>query len=254
MKKTSRLRACVSGLTLVVLLAASGACDKNPAAPSAPSQPPASPVTPTLVSWELTGVATGDDGRPISNGSVRVNFGKCCFEAMTDETGRYHVGFDAKPGGYSRGYATALVNIISDGYEVDYRWFRPANNDPHQTLDLHPRLIRWINAGESASVTVADDGVPCVNNVRDMPNYSVHYVCRTVRLLVPADGVLTAEAVSASTGVHPLIEMEGPDILDCCYLGNPLSMTVAAGMVVKVTVEILEGSPSQTFTLTTTIR
>jgi hypothetical protein len=80
------------------------------------------------------------------------------------------------------------------------------------------------------------------------------YVCRTVRILVPADGILTASAVSADPGVHALVEMEGPGDLDCCYLGNPLSMNVAAGMVVLISVEILEGLPSQTFTLTATIR
>jgi len=48
--------------------------------------------------------------------------------------------------------------------------------------------------------------------------------------------------------------MEGPGILDCCYLGNPLSMPVEAGMEVKIRVEILEGSPSQTFVLSTRIR
>ena len=73
-------------------------------------------------------------------------------------------------------------------------------------------------------------------------------------MIVPTTGVLTVDAESAAAGSRPPIEMEGPGILDCCYLGNPLSMPVEAGMEVKIRVEILEGSPSQTFVLSTRIR
>ena len=72
---------------------------------------------------------------------------------------------------------------------------------------------------------------------------------------MPADGNLTVEAVSTGPGAsRPPLEMEGLPDPDCCYFGNPLTMAVTAGMVVRVNVELLEGLPSQTFTLTTTIR
>ena len=241
--------ACVAG-------AATGmACDKPTATSSTPAAALAATLAATPGSWELTGVATGDDGRPVSNARLIVNLGhRGAVIGMTDETGRYHVTFDAPAGGYIRG-STAEVILFGDGYEVDYSWFRPTGSAPHQTLDLHPHLIRWINTGESVSVTVAAGDKLCRNNVQDMPNYSVQYVCRTVRFIAPADGVLTVEAVSTNLPAsHPPLEMEGVPEPDCCYFGNPLKLPVVAGMVVKVSVEILEGAPSQTFTLTTTIR
>jgi hypothetical protein len=255
----TRFIRAVSVLAGVAAAATSLACDKTPA--TSPSSTATSTATPagtaaaTTGSWELSGVATGDDGRPVTNARLIINLGiHGAVLGMTDETGRYHVTFDAQRGAFIRG-STAEVTLFGDGYEVDYSWFRPTGSDSHQVLDLHPNLIRWINTGESVSVAVAADDKLCINNAQDMPNYSVQYVCRTVRFIVPADGVLTVEAVSANLPAsHPPLEMEGVPEPDCCYFGNPLKLPVVAGMVVKVSVEILEGSPSQTFTLTTTIR
>jgi hypothetical protein len=210
--------------------------------------------------FHLSGVATDDEGQPLVGARILLNYAfsaaalRPWTETTTDAQGRYEADFEARLGGYFRA-STAQVSVVSDGHERDDRWFRPINNDPNQTVDLHPRVIRWIRVDEPVSVTVADDGAPCINNVRDMPNYSIHWVCRKVRLVVPADGILTVTAVPRHAGgVQPDLTMEGPGELDCCFLGNPLDMPVKAGMVVKISVEILEGVPSQTFTLTATIR
>jgi len=235
------------------------ACGKDQV-PTAPTAPGSTPPTPASSSFELSGIAIGDDGRPIANAPMYVNFltpsggNSPGVPGMTDEVGRYRVQFDAKRGGYSRG-STALVWVKGDGYEIEYRWFRPTTSDPHQTLDLRPRLIRQVTAGEQVSVTVAPDDTPCINNVQDLTNMKPYYTCLSVRILVPADGILTVEAVSTGAGAqHPPLELEGVPEPDCCYFGNPLTMAVTAGMVVRANVELLEGLPRQSFALTTTIR
>jgi hypothetical protein len=211
-------------------------------------------------SFELSGVAVGDDGRPIANAPLHVNFltpngeNSPGLAGRTDEAGRYQVQFGAKRGAYSRG-STAMVWVKGDGYEIEYGWFRPTTSESHQTLDLRPRLIRQMTAGDAVSVTVAPDDTPCINNVQDIPAMKPYYTCRAVRILVPGDGILTVEATSAGSGAsRPPLEIEGVPEPDCCFFGNPLTMTVTAGMVVRVNVELVEGLPSQTFTLTTTIR
>ena len=128
----------------------------------------------------------------------------------------------------------------------------------HQTLDLHPRLVTQITAGDSTTVTVSPGDTPCINNVQDFPGLGPDYACRIVRIVAPADGDLTIEAVPTQPGTSiPLLESEIVPTTSsgCCNedLGNPRTLTVAAGMVVKASVEILAGpGSSQTFILRTT--
>ena len=71
------------------------------------------------------------------------------------------------------------------------------------------------------------------------------------------DGELTVEAVSTKPGdSRPPLEIETVEHDDCCFNGlkNPRTLPVTAGDVVIVNVELLEGAPSQTFTVTSTIR
>jgi hypothetical protein len=238
--------ACVAGTMM------SAACDEAP--PLIQPTPGPDLSVPATGSWELSGVAVGDDGRPIANTPVHVGFGTVRAPVKTDEMGRYQDVFDARQGGYAYG-STAVVFIEAGAdYEIEHRMLFPTGSSRRQTLDLHPRRISWISAGEPVTVTVAPDDTPCFNNVHD-GSWHLFYVCRTFRLVVPTDGVLTAEAVPTDLKTpRPLIEMEGPGDLDCCNEGNPLSIPVAAGMVIKINVEVLSGSPRQTFTLTTVIR
>jgi hypothetical protein len=76
-------------------------------------------------------------------------------------------------------------------------------------------------------VIVAPGDTPCFNNAQETGSVPL-YICRTVRMIVPADGILTAEAIPADPRAPPApLEMEGPGV---------------------------EGSPSQTFALTRRIR
>ena len=116
-------------------------------------------VRPPSTSFELSGIVIGDDGTPIANTQMWVNHltvdgqNTPGTRGMTDGAGRYVVKFDAMRGRYLLG-STAQVVIGAAGYEWEHRWFRPATPTLH-TLDLHPRLIRQMDVGESMSAPLA---------------------------------------------------------------------------------------------------
>lgn len=243
--------------TIVALgFIASAACSHSSPNPLTPQVGKTSAVQ-QHSGFELTGTITGDDGRVLPGATVYVNFqptGGGHFigtSATADSTGKYDVVFDAVQGAYLEG-STALVLAGPDGYEYDYRWFRPSSPDRLQTLDLHPRAIIRINAGDTASVTVTPDDPPCINNTQDFPGLGPDYTCRTIRIVASATGMLSVEAVPQDGQTTPQLETEivgGTDE----DLGNPRVMNVSAGQVIKASVELLAGLPAQTFQLKTSI-
>jgi carboxypeptidase family protein len=220
--------------------------------PPAPSPPSPTPPNQPTGGYELTGVVIGDDGRVLSGATIHVNFfGSSGASTVADSAGRYDVSFNAPQGRYLEG-ATALVFVEADGYENEFRWFRPTSAAGLQTLDIHPRAIRQITAGESTSVTVTPDDTPCINNAQDFPGLGPDYFCRTVRIVASSSGVVTIEAVAQDGQPRPQLETEfttasGEDV------GNPRVMSVTAGQVVKASIELLAGLPAQTFELKTSI-
>ena len=105
-------------------------------------------------------------------------------------------------------------------------------------------------------MTVAPDDTLCVNNVQDTPGLGPDYVCRSVRVVAPSDGIMTLEALSTQGGAHPPLEVETVGVSPCCSerKGNPTSIQVTAGTEVVVNVEMVLGSAtSQSFTLTTSM-
>lgn len=234
------------------------ACDHANPNPLTPQPTPALSTGTQQTGYELTGVVTGDDGRVLAGAKVWVDFqpvgGGHFIGTMTtaDSAGRYDVAFDGVRGGYLEG-TTALVHTSADGYEDDNRWFIPTSSARLQTVDLHPRVIRQINAGESAAVTVTPDDTPCINDIQDFPGLGPDYVCRTIRILASTGGALTIEATPAQNGqTKPQLEAQvvngpGED------LGNPIVLNVTAGQVVMANVELLTGLPAQAFELKTSI-
>ena len=231
----------------------------TPPSPTPPSPTPPSPTPPNpTVGFELSGIVSGDDGRVLSGATIYVNFQPAGggqfigLSTVADATGKYDVTFNAKQGGYLEG-ATALLIIEADGYEYEYRWFRPVSAAGVQTLDVHPRAIRQITAGEATSVTVTPDDTLCVNNVQDFPGLGPDYFCRTVRVVAPFSGLLTIEAVPVQDGQpKPQVETEFVSG-NGEALGNPRAIAVTAGQIVKVNIELLSGLPAQTFELRTSM-
>ena len=129
-------------------------------------------------------------------------------------------------------------------------------------LRLFACIIERIVAGDSIVVTVAADDTLCVNALQGMAGVGPDYVCRSVRVVAPIDGIMTLEARSTQGGARPPLEVElvaivAPGKLGCCAerIENPTSMVVTAGTEAVANVEMLSRSTtSQSFTLITSMR
>jgi hypothetical protein len=99
------------------------------------------------------------------------------------------------------------------------------------------------------------DDTLCVNNAQDTPGLGPDYVCRSVRIVAPSDGIMTVEALSTQGGAHPPLELETVNVSPCCSerIANPTSIQVTAGTEVVARVEIVSGSAGQSFTLKTSM-
>ena len=199
------------------------------------------PLGPTIV---LTGQVTDAITlAPIPGATVSIN-GR--YSATTDSSGSYRL-----PGHLDIG-DSSIVWVYLTGYESYTRYIRGV---PSQSFRLH-RTER-ITGGDSWSVTLRPDDSLCNNNLQE-PSFGLPgsgYLCRTVRVVAPSDGVMTLEALSTQDASHPPLEVEVTSP-PCCFerMENPISIKVTAGTEVMVNVEMPESSTtSQSFRLTTSM-
>ena len=95
-----------------------------------------------------------------------------------------------------------------------------------------------------------------MNSFDDLPNGLGDRVCLSVRVVIPADGILKVDAVPTSGAKLPVVEVETVGVPCCGDGGNPVSFPVKAGTEVVVNVEAAFGSAataSQSFTVNTSI-
>jgi hypothetical protein len=226
------------GILLPFLVSACGSSPITAPTPAPTPTPTPSPPRPTPQTIVLTGqVIDAITLAPIAGAVVSIN-GR--YATVADNHGSYTVTGLLDAGGNSD-----FTYVSANNYASDYRYIR---STPH---NIRLYRVERITAGESKLVTVAPDDTLCMNNMQDSPG---NYLCRSVRVVAPTDGVVTIEAVSTQTGTHPPLEAETIGVQPCCSerLGNPTSLQVKAGTEVVVSVEIPLGSPgSETFTLTT---
>ena len=210
--------------------------------------------------FELTGTVTDHDDQPIVNASFMVQFlvsnQQTSFSSAhgtTDGAGFYRIVFTALPGAllHDGVASTAFIGVDQTDYETDYRWIQPTTHDASQNVRLH--RVKRITAGELTSVTIAADDSVCVNNVQDIPGLGGSFVCRTVRVVAPADGIMWVEAFYSLSGPRPGLEVETVGFDHCCSerMGNPISIPVTAGTEVIANIEVPWGSISQTFVVNT---
>jgi hypothetical protein len=230
----------------VVLIASAWtlACSDSKGAATLPSPLPDPTATsssslprPQVPPNTLTGrVTNAHTAAPIAGAAIFIDGWS---RAITDSSGNYTV-----TGGGHMTYVTA------ESYVADYRYIGGMTHD----IRLYP--IERIMAGDSKLVTVAPDDSVCVNNVQDMPGLGGHYVCRSVYVAAPNDGVVTIEAISTQDGAHPPLEVETVGVSPCCSerMGNPTTIHVKAGTVIVAHVEMLSGSTSSQEFLVTTMR
>ena len=122
-------------------------------------------------------------------------------------------------------------------------------------MNFHLYRNQRITAGETITVAVGPDNSICLNNVRDFPGLGLDYICRTVRIVAPIDGVMTIEATSVANGTHPSLAVETVNASsDVWRLENPTSIPVAAGTEVMANIEMSASSATrESFTLMTKI-
>jgi hypothetical protein len=198
------------------------------------------------VTYDVQGRVEDEDGRPLPAATVRFYYASPLqssryveASATTDSAGWYRVAFTAVPGGYAG--SVAFARTTKDGHEADNRWFQGAAQAPG-TLDFHLYRVRYITAGESLAVTIAAGDSLCYNNVRDSPGIGPDQICRTVRIVPRADGVLRVEATSTSNGMHPNLAIETLNASGEWRFENPSSFPATAGTQVMVNIELPAGS------------
>lgn len=229
---------------IVVSICIGGCGGGTPTMPTpAPASAPSPSARPSLPPIELTGqVIDAATSAPIAGATVRIN-GR--YSSVTDPSGKYIVSGLLDAGA---GYDFTFVSAAD--YVSDYRYIRSS------TQDVRLNRIERIAAGESKFITVEPNDTLCVNNMQDSPGLGQDYVCRSIRVIARSDGILTIEAVSTQTGMHPLLEVETVGVQPCCSerLGNPTSIQVRAGTELVANVEMSFGSTtSQSFMLTTSM-
>jgi hypothetical protein len=201
--------------------------------------------------YEVEGRVVDEDGRPLAGASVSFSYSSpeqslrySDAVATTNAAGMFRVAFSAVPGGYAG--SVAFARTTKDGHEADNRWFHGNAQGALGTLDFHLYRVRRITAGESLVVTITPSDSLCYNNVRDSPGIGPDYVCRTVRVVAIADGVLRLDVMSASNGTRPNLAIE--TVHPAPYLWrfeNPVSIPVTAGTEVLANIELGASSPNR---------
>ena len=243
------MRTAVLVWLLIPLLAVSCGPD-NTGSGTAPTHLPENPVvnrvpnavpSPTQPSPAimLTGrVLDASTGASVPGAIVSIN-GR--YQGVSDRAGQYTVN-----GSLDYGRNHDFTYTSASGYVSDYRYIHGTS------LEIPLRRIKRINAGQSVVLTVHPGDSLCVNNIQDTPGLGMDYLCRTIRVTIPAAGTLTVEARSPD-GTLAKIESEVFGEVCCAEsLDNPRRLKVSAGTDVVVNVEMPATSAvDQAFTVST---
>jgi hypothetical protein len=161
---------------------------------SAPAPVPS--TVPSPVPVQLSGIATDDDGAPVSAVTVFVypfldgGSQRNPVTTVTDASGRYSITFNSKltPGGD----LPVPVQTEKSGYESDKHGGFPLGRSPGASTfvqDLRIYRIRYVPVGQSTTIDVKRGDPECGD-----PDST--FSCRTVRITGPPGAMV---AVQAST-------------------------------------------------------
>jgi hypothetical protein len=237
-----RLRtAAVLVLSGVVTLS----CDR--ATPTQPSPPPPLPpaLAPGLADYHLSGVVTDDEGAPRANVNVHLTYLESLerfaiysnVQTRTDGQGFYMLDFKAvplpgaRPAGLLNAIAFASARDDAGGYEGDHQYITATTS----SISKNFRVSRFkrVTAGGEMPLTIRPDSPICNNDTQDMHPWPTEWVCGIVRVVAPADGMLSVTAVAVDGGSAPsLLQPNAP--FDFDFNGTP----VKAGSETVICVEL----------------
>ena len=220
---------------VVLLVIVASACGGSNPLPSAPSTPSVGPTS----TFHVTGIATEDDGNPVAGANITVQPWVNSVQlrplpsvvVVTDGAGFYRLDFNANS---DRVGFVATVKAESPGHDTAYYNIRPeVSTSQNASQNIHLYRIKRISAGESTVLTVVPGDTFCGSN-------SSEFVCRTVHIVAPSDGLMTIESVG-------LLNVVGPNGTGGSYRGcdDTASIRVTAGAEVVANIGVF--APSGTF-------
>jgi hypothetical protein len=219
----------LSFVAAFVVLISAAACGSNPspAAPSTPSAVPASVPRPTST-FHATGIVTDDDGSPVTGAMVTIRpfvDGRNSASpvlGMTDGSGFYSIDFDANR--YESGVAS--VKAARPGYDPSHNIIpTSAIQDVSQNVRIY--RIKQVIAGESTVLTVLPGDTLCGDNDQ--------FVCRTVHIAAPADGLTTLQVVPTPSAANAGLEILGQgSAYYCCAVTDRISVTAGTEVVANI--------------------
>lgn len=227
-------------MAVVLVIVATGCQGGSPTTP-AETRPPSAGGTPALpsnaIAYEVTGTVIDDRGVPVVGAEVTMRHyleGHIRSPSVrTDAAGGYTIAFTANPwtGG---GGGAATAEVRADGYDWYNRTIQPVN--PRiENFRLQP--ITRVTAGDSVVVSVTSENGDC--------HGWLYGPCGRLRVVTPAGGSVTVEAVATEQGATP------PALEVCCVAGNevygnPVTLSVTAGMELWVEVgQSRDANPSR---------
>jgi hypothetical protein len=227
---------------------------------SSPAPAPSTVTVPSPVPVQLSGVATDDEGGPVSGVTVLVypwngpaGLGNA-VTTVTDASGKYSITFNSllTPGGD----LPVPVQTEKSGYESYQHDAGPIGcvlRDPSTNAcrsgastfvqDLRTYRIRYVPVGQSTTLDVKLGDPECGDP-------DALYFCRTVRITGPPGATV---AVQASTNPSTRLAQLAldPTSTTCCSLAA--TANVPANGELRVYPEVFPSSATYSFTLTSAI-
>ena len=176
---TLRRAAVVSGLLIGALGLACGSptspTPRTTATPPAASPPSPPPAPPTFTRYRIAGVVTGDNGAPLADASINVDYPPggqfanppsrcvrdwfCIITTRANSRGEFDVEFEPGPGTVFNAQAAALIYSLRDGFEAGLQLVPRGAAEQRQTLRL--RQVRTVSAGQAISASIEHDSSLC---------------------------------------------------------------------------------------------
>jgi len=267
-------RVALSTTAVFIATAVALSCSGTPDAPHVPDapDPPTVGPSPSPTLFHVTGTVTDSAGASLAGADLFFSYvasltpGTNYWQlgVKSDSNGRFVADMLSFPGVMrgpaGTGDAIAFIDFVGyPGYDSDARYVLASAASADSDFRIRLYRKRQIVAGDSLVVTISPDNSICNNNTQDMHPWPIEWVCRTLWVLPPGDGLLTITATSTDASVAPPgLEAEPTDWSTQYFSIYPttgtLTFPVSRGVLQRVNVEIPWGSSrAQSFVVKTTL-